>query len=692
MIQNSWKKRYRGIIISSILFIFSLLIFFGAQQFFAHTNNHNHEIQNKLITTAYHLMDLDKSTHDALLHMSEKPQEAITATLMDNLNNQVNYIHALIQELEQGMKVYQYNFRLGSLQELDNNNLINSILTEWKATQSKVSPLLSQSAFPYDDTLRYKLLEVDTHVDLLISYYRLLNTLVTQSAGDSELAQNIIMVTRIFIAILYLFLLFFIFIRRLRQQDQEMMTIHQDYQSILDSVHEGLFLIDLNFNVSTQYSKALHQYVQFKPRHQMNLYHVLDDLVPKSQIQLLERFLKQVLNPRIKQNLIGDLNPLNNIQVRQADGEDRWLSFQFRRVIDAESKKITGILASVRDTTENITTEKRLENEREHSDMQLEMLTTILRVDHQLLESFIRNVVAGSNRMNGILRRPALRSIDFRSKIEDLFREAHLLKGEASALDLRLFVNLTTKMEDKLQILSKQEHLRGNDFFGFTIDLEDLMSSVEKTEQLLKRLGGIKVENAEQLAREIHQATENNASLLMQYFEQFSQDIATRQGKLVTLEMAGFDQHTLDNDKLDILKEIMIQLVRNAIVHGIENPKQRKAIGKNPEGVVHIELNAHGEQFELCVSDDGAGINLEALREKAAVLPEFMGQDIKALSPKALYPILFVSGFSTAVHVTEDAGQGVGMGAVRERLQAINGKLGIESEAGAYTRFHIRFS
>lgn len=686
----NWQKRYRGIIVSTILFIGLLVLMFGVQMFFVHTNNHNHNTQNQLTETVYHLMDLDQSVHNVLLHMSEKPNERLSATLFDHLTTQLQNIDNDVNQLKTGMDVYQYNFQLISLHQLDQNNLISSITNEWQAIHEKVAAV-PQNALLIDPSLRPQLIEAEGKIDLIIAHYRLLQNLVTQSSAYSDLAQNILMVLRILVAIGYFLLITIIFIRRLKKEDLALIRKQQDHEAILSSVNEGLFLIDLDFNVSPQYSHALNRYLNFKPRPQMNLYYVLEDLVPKSQVQLLERFLKQVLNPRVKQNLIGDLNPLNRVQMRNQQGEDRWLSFTFRRVMDHEHK-VTAILASVRDTTDNITTEKRLENEREHSDMQLEMLTAILRVDHSLLQSFIRNVVAGANRMNAILRRPSPRAIDLRSKIEDLFREAHSLKGEASAMDLRLFVNLTTKMEDKLQAMSKQEHLRGNDFFGFTIDLEDLMSNVERTEQLLKRLGGIKMENIEQLAREIDQVAESNSSGLSHYFQQFAQQIASRQGKLVNVELSGFEQHTLSPQQLDHVKEILIQLVRNAVVHGIENPKHRKAIGKNPEGLIHIELSSQNEQYQIVIADDGAGINLDALREKAHTMPEFANMNVSTLAPKALYPVLFVSGFSTAVHISEDAGQGVGMGVVRDRLKALNGKIAIESEPSVHTQFTLQFS
>lgn len=688
--KTPWQKRYRGIVISSAVFILLLVVMFGIQMFFVFTNNHNHAVQNKLTESIYHLMDLDKSVHNILLHMNEKPQEPLSETLLDGFNTQLQNIDGSVQQLKAGLDIYQYSFKLVPLHDLDQNNLITSIEQEWANVRSKIDRV-PETGFLSDSTNRYQLIEAEEKIDLVTTHYRLLFNLTAQSIAYSDLAQNILMITRFLIAIGYFLLIAMIFVPRLRKEDQQLLQKQQDYEAILGSMNEGLFLLDLNFNISPQYSRALTRYINFKPRHQMNLYSILEDLVPKSQVQLLERFLKQVLNPRVKQNLISDLNPLNRVQVRNQQGEDRWLSFSFRRVIDSE-QKVTAILASVRDTTDNIVTEKRLENEREHSDMQLEMLTAILRVDHSLLQSFIRNVVASANRMNNILRRPSLRTIDFRAKIEDLFREAHSLKSEASALDLRMFVNLTTKMEEKLQAMSKQEHLRGNDFFGFTIDLEDLMSNVERTEQLLKRLGGIKVDNAEQLAREINQVAENNSAGLAQYFQQFARNIAERQGKLVTVELSGFEQHHLTAEQLDHVKEILLQLVRNAVVHGIENPKHRKAIGKSPEGLIHIELNSQNDKFQINVSDDGAGINLEALREKAARMPEFTDIDVKSLSPKALYPVMFVQGFSTAVHVTEDAGHGVGMGVVRERIKALNGKLSIESEPSIHTQFTLQFS
>jgi len=129
-------------------------------------------------------------------------------------------------------------------------------------------------------------------------------------------------------------------------------------------------------------------------------------------------------------------------------------------------------------------------------------------------------------------------------------------------------------------------------------------------------------------------------------------------------------------------------MMRNAIVHGIEEPAARKKAGKDPEGEITVTVESEATEFVIRVEDDGAGIDLEAIRERAeqrGLLEP--GADVR---DQQLYEFILDSGFSTSSEVTGLAGRGVGMDVVSSEIKQIGGSLEIDSEAGKGTRFTIR--
>ena len=168
--------------------------------------------------------------------------------------------------------------------------------------------------------------------------------------------------------------------------------------------------------------------------------------------------------------------------------------------------------------------------------------------------------------------------------------------------------------------------------------------------------------------------------------------MAERNGKQLNAVVEGFDTNGLDESVLDTVRELTIQLVRNAVVHGIESPQQRIAHNKPAEGLLNLSLSEPvAGAMELSIEDDGNGIDYEAIRRKAATLPAFAHEDVSTWDRQKILMAMFTSGLSTMNGENEDAGRGVGMDVIRNRIHALGGKLQVATRAQQYTRFVIRF-
>jgi two-component system, chemotaxis family, sensor kinase CheA len=159
--------------------------------------------------------------------------------------------------------------------------------------------------------------------------------------------------------------------------------------------------------------------------------------------------------------------------------------------------------------------------------------------------------------------------------------------------------------------------------------------------------------------------------------------LAREQGKEARLVVSG-EATEVDKSTADALAEPMLHLVRNAIDHGIETPEVREAAGKPPHGTLRIEAEREGDRFRLVVEDDGAGLDLAAIRASAA---DRGFTEAAAISDEDAVSLIFRSGLSTRADVSTVSGRGVGLDVVRRSVSALRGELRVERPAEGGTRF-----
>ncbi|QVL36916.1 hybrid sensor histidine kinase/response regulator [Aminirod propionatiphilus] len=179
------------------------------------------------------------------------------------------------------------------------------------------------------------------------------------------------------------------------------------------------------------------------------------------------------------------------------------------------------------------------------------------------------------------------------------------------------------------------------------------------------------------------------ASTLLQGFPKMVRDLARDLGKEVELTLSG-GEIEMDKRILEGMKDPLIHLVRNAVDHGVERPEGRRALGKDSVGRLALSVShVEGGQAEIVLADDGAGIDGERLRRsavKAALLTE---EEALALSDEAALSLIFRSGLSTSPLITDVSGRGLGMAIVQEGVEALGGKISLQSERGRGTTFRI---
>jgi two-component system chemotaxis sensor kinase CheA len=179
------------------------------------------------------------------------------------------------------------------------------------------------------------------------------------------------------------------------------------------------------------------------------------------------------------------------------------------------------------------------------------------------------------------------------------------------------------------------------------------------------------------------------ASTIFQTFPRAMRDLAKQYRKEVEFEIVGGETE-LDKKVLEEINDPLVHIMRNAVDHGIEEPAARLACGKPAHGTIMLAARQEGDRIVIEVSDDGAGIDPDAVRAAAVRKGYLTPAEAEALSDRQAKYLIFEAGFSTSTIITEISGRGVGMDVVREFIvEKLKGSLDVESEVGKGTTFRL---
>ena len=175
-------------------------------------------------------------------------------------------------------------------------------------------------------------------------------------------------------------------------------------------------------------------------------------------------------------------------------------------------------------------------------------------------------------------------------------------------------------------------------------------------------------------------------SYILDTFPRIVRDLARGQNKEVELQIIG-SEIELDRTILDEIGDPLVHLVRNAIDHGIEEPEERKRLKKDPKGKIIIKVTRSKGLISIEVSDDGRGINFEVVRRQAVKRGIFTQEEAAKLDKDGVLNLLALPGFSTSQKVTEVSGRGVGLDVVKNKMEALAGRLDFETKLQEGSRF-----
>ncbi len=176
---------------------------------------------------------------------------------------------------------------------------------------------------------------------------------------------------------------------------------------------------------------------------------------------------------------------------------------------------------------------------------------------------------------------------------------------------------------------------------------------------------------------------------LFSAFPRLIRDLSAELGKQVMIDIEGGDVE-LDREMIEMIRDPMVHLIRNAIDHGIEGVSERLGVGKREIGLLSISARQSGNKISVIVSDDGRGLNPAKIGAKAVANGLITQAELEAMSAEQVQQLIFSPGLSTAEAVSSVSGRGVGLDVVRDNLARIGGTIQVSSAEGAGTTFHLR--
>lgn len=555
----------------------------------------------------------------------------------------------------------------------------------WKPYYDLLQPLLASDNFTPQELAAALAYSQANNIKLL----GIANDFVTETqqiGGSRASILRMVQTGGIILALLNFAFILFKFLRRLNTSDAAIEAANEENREILVSVREGLFLLTPDNRLGSQLSRSAHELFGRSLVPGQNFFELLSTLVSEKALNDARDYVQLLFSPHVKEQLVQGINPLAEVEltVRNRLGQDttRYLSFHFNRV--QEDDTVHHLLVTVQDISEKVELQARLASERQRSQKELSMMLKAFETDPAMMRAFVERAEASLLEVNDLLRSTssAASEIQVLKAVDGAYRRVHAIKGDAASLGLEILATLAHQFENELQKLKDSGAPTGDALLALPLPLEDLLNKVASFKALGRRKTGGET-----------RSTEGSTHALNAALTKLATDVGNDCGKRINATVRMSSALDMAADKVDLVREIAIQLVRNAVVHGVEAPSTRLASQKPAEGQIAVNLTRdESSQWLLSVRDDGAGLNAAQVRQRLLELNWYTAEQLQGFSDKQVIAHIFKPGFSTALATSRHAGRGVGLDLVQANVQSLGARLLLSSTPGQHTEFKISFA
>ncbi|TVO63544.1 ATP-binding protein [Denitromonas ohlonensis] len=521
-------------------------------------------------------------------------------------------------------------------------------------------------------------------------YYRSAPEVTTLLAETQRLANDateqlrLAQLAGLFVAFANFLYIALVSMRTLLHNDHKLGAARRETGEVLENVSDGLFLLDAHLNIGQTTSASLSRILHRQISPGVSFPDLLSEMVSDEVCQAATSYLTMLVEGRVRENLVKSLNPLSDVELTVGDdaAKTRHLSFQFARITDTQGN-FSHVLVTAQDATQRMRLIHEIEQARHKSRAEVEIYLRLMGKDVATLHEFVKASRQRVETINAILRRATDRgNANYADIVRLIFQSVHALKGDAIGLGLDFFVATAQHFEDELVVLRRRNDLSGDDVLSLSVRLDEMYERQSVLEAIVERLDAAAPRAA---ANTTTPVTRMSAAL-----EEIALSTAGRRHKDVRfLSDLRALAHCTENRLADI-RDVAIQLVRNAVAHGIEPVDARRSANKRCYGTVSVFAAASAPgMIELRVRDDGGGIDFDTLRARLVNKGRLSAEAAATMDESRLVRYLFEPGISAIAEQDsdEDAGRGVGLDLVADCIKRLGSRARISTRRGEFTEF-----
>lgn len=560
---------------------------------------------------------------------------------------------------------------------------LKQVLRTWDPIEREIGPIVVDGN-PDAEAVQVAVQKALTRNNRLTREADDLTTDLEEMAASMTSAVRWIQAGAISLAFLNFAFIVFTFIGRLVASDRQATQAREETERILGAVNEGLFLLTGERTVGSQRSASLDRLFTAPLQPGTDFLEFLSHITSPENAEAAQDYIDLLFNPKMKRSLLEQLNPLKEIALLGADRQRKGpthLSFEFDQV--REDGQVVALLVSVFDVSQKIRLERDLAGAEARAESEVALLLGVLDHNPHEVAAFLKRAGDTLQLINHELQdfQPSRQA--YPSLINRVARVVHGLKGEAGALGCNSISREAHQFEEALLPLRQRNDLSGGDLIPIAVALSGLLSEIVKVEAVIKRVQQFSSNQPTPAATALR---EN-----LRRIEQFALKLAEDLNKQVRFEALAPELSDLPAPLGTLLGEAVPQLIRNAVVHGIESPEERQRLGKKESGLIRVELtSATDGTLSIAVHDDGRGLSPEHLRQVLVDKQRYTEKQVAAMSDNQVIATLFEPGFSSLDRAHEHAGRGDGLYVVKEALRELGGRMRINSRPNSHTRFILQ--
>ena len=460
-----------------------------------------------------------------------------------------------------------------------------------------------------------------------------------------------------------------------KEKDQAQYLYENTYKQsevVFENVQQGIFLLDKDFKISKLYSKAMETIFDNQKIGGENFANFMRPLIIPRDLEALEMFMRHLFNTDMDEEVVNQLNPIDQVKIFTDTGglvSTKHIKVSFTRI--EQEGIIQNVMVTVSDETKAVLLQQHLEEAEEKKRQETEQVLSILKIDPSVMRGFLFNSKKALTNISE--RYEANEGDNFNELLDFTFEVIHNLKGNASVIGLELMSDKFHELEESIRKLQDQKVVKSKDFLSILYEVDDVDKMMNEMGDMLRKVASIyrKLPAEGQVVSNI---------MVINTLQKGVETVSKEVGKPVEFLFHNDRNGVIPETYIAPIKDIAIQLIRNSIVHGIEEGNMRIAKNKPLKGRIEMELDIT-EDNELLISyqDDGEGLNIEKIKKKALnrnLITEFEAEN---MSDDKVADLIFLKGFSTTEKADKHSGRGQGMNLVKRIIEEHKGLFTIKN-------------